>query len=263
MCFCTINLTNHEGFWKPMKVQESFWHVDETLWGSTDDAMCLFYVSCLHSSLNLGFGQVVDTKMYLLIKVPARTTLQDATKALLTRLFLLAKAHGISGISGTVWWIQCISGRGLRMMSHVPPCRRAAVPPCRSIFRFTRLSAATCAALALARPVSSDEIGIRINSVRQVHVTSYDNNFIFKFIYIFTMYHVCSTLVFIIGSVLWAVQGKIPLIGSLTLPPARGALTWTFCTSERAFSKRLARTSGLRKCVWTCIWYSLHESSWI
>lgn len=99
----------------------------ETLWGSTDDAMCLFYVSCLHSSLNLGLGQVVDTKIWIVIKVPARTTLQDATKALLTRLFLLAKAHGISGISGTVWWIQCISRRGLRMMSHVPPCR-ATVP---------------------------------------------------------------------------------------------------------------------------------------
>ena len=130
-----------------------------------------------------------------------------------------------------------------------PTCRRAAVPPCRSIFRFTRLSAATCAALALARPVSSDEIGIRINFVRQVHVTSYDNKFRFKFIYMFIMYHVCSTLVFIIGSVLWAVQGKIPLIGSLTLPPARGALTWTLALAKELFPKDL---QGLRACGSAC-----------
>lgn len=104
-----------------------------TCWWNTlrINRWCNVSILCVLPAQLIEFGLRTTSghkNMYLFIKVPARTTLQDATKALLTRLFLLAKAHGISGISGTVWWIQCISGRGLRMMSHVPPCRRATVP---------------------------------------------------------------------------------------------------------------------------------------
>ncbi len=152
MSFC-----KHQGLWRPMQVHKSFWHADETFWGSTDDAMCLFYASCLHSSLNLGLEWILNSghekthRTFGILPIPSILICILWKKSLPEQPYKLQLKP-----CRHVFWPRPMGSQGSQERSDefnafrdeglgwCPTCRRAAVPPCHRAAAFSFHLALSC-----------------------------------------------------------------------------------------------------------------------